>query len=385
MTTTQQDTDPRAASTPVARETTLPVITDPEAVGEWIAIHVFYSSNNHPLLVDGVGPVIEELRADGLLRSWFFIRYWMEGPHLRVRLLPRKAGDTHEVARRMFAALDAFLDDRPALYDIDEAEQADLFKEMFLGEYTEEQWEEMYGRDGSMPLRPNNTYQVMLYEPEIGRYGGDDGIVIAEWHFEKSSDLVLHLVEFTNVHVRSVLFGLAAQLMTVMLGVFQADTAASATFLATYRSFWERAGSGDSTPRQEAYHEAFELMAGGLEEHILPVYRAAAEQRSEELTGFLRDWADHCIELRSRLAEIAAQGKLRFPVGEDGAMQAVDLDTGLIALLSAYLHMTNNRLGVSMIDECYLAYLLEVTLNDGEPAGFDGDVGIMFGGTGADR
>lgn len=370
---------------PVAVEASLPVVLDPGAPGEWIAVHAFYSSNNHPLLVDAVAPVVEDLRRDGLLSGWFFIRYWMEGPHLRIRLKPRRMGDTHAVAGRLFRALDEFLEDRPALYEMDEQETAGLFKEMFLGEYDEKQWDELYGEAGSMPMRPNNSYVVMRYEPEIGRYGGDDAISIAEWHFEASSDLVLHLVETTNVHVRSVLFGLASQLMAVMLGVFQQDAAASALFLSTYRTYWERSGSGDSSPRHEAYARAFETMESGLREHVGTIYAAAARRDAGALNGFLRTWTEHCIELHDRLAELASHGRLQFPLGPDGEMIPVDISTGAQALLSGYVHMTNNRLGVSIIDECYIAYLVEHALTPGGATLRDVDLQYMFGGTGADR
>lgn len=374
-----------ATVTPVAVESQLPTVTDPDAPGEWIAVHVFYSSNNHPLLTDVVGPVVEELREEGLLDGWFFIRYWMEGPHIRVRLRPRRAGDTHAVADRLFAALDTFLAERPALYEMDAAEMGDLFKEMFLGEYSIEQWDALYGEQGHMPMRPNNSYAVMAYEPELARYGGPEGIDVAEWHFEQSSDMALRLVESTNVHVRSVLFGLAAQLMTVMLGVFQRDRTASAEFLTTYRTYWERSGSGDSSDRHAAYKDAYDAMSGELHEQLGHVYEASARHDVEALSGFLGIWAEHCIELRRRLLALADAGRLSFPIGRDTEPRPVDADTALFALLSGYVHMTNNRLGVSMIDECYLSYLIGLVLTDGDTEALEVNLDAMFGGTGADR
>lgn len=370
---------------PVAVEAELPPVVDPDAAGEWIAVHVYYSSNNHPLLVDAVGPVVDGLRRDGLLESWFFIRYWMEGPHLRVRLKPRRMGDQQMVVERLFSALDAFLDDRPALYEMDERETSGLFKEMFLGEYDEQQWNELYGASGSMPMRPNNSYVVMRYEPEVGRYGGTEAISVAEKHFEASSDLVRTLVETTNVHVRSVLFGLAAQLMTVMLGVFQDDIDRSALFLSAYRTYWERSGSGEAAPRHDAYARAFDTMQGDLREHLGTIYQAAAHRHTGELNGFLKEWAEHCIGLHDTLSAVADRGELMFPLGADGGTIPVDIATGTQALLSGYLHMTNNRLGVSIIDECYIAYLIEHALTQGGADSATTDLHFMFGGTGADR
>jgi len=384
MTDTKVADDAGQAVTPVAVEAELPVVTDPEAPGEWFAVHVFYTSNNHPLLVDAIAPVVEAMRDEGLLSRWFFIRYWMEGPHLRVRLKPTRAGDTEVVAKRLFTALDEFLADRPALYEVDEAEMGGLFKQMFLGEYTEEQWDELYGAEG-MRMRPNNSYTVMLYEPEISRYGGKYGIEVAERHFEKSSDMVLRLVESTNVHVRPVLFGLAIQLMTVMLGTFQQNRDESVRFLSTYRSYWERAGDGDVEERHRAYIEAYGKMSSDLHVQLDAAYKHAVNHEVESLSGFVREWAEHCVELREELVGLAEQGRLEFPIAGAAESNPVDLDTALFALLSGYIHMTNNRLGVSIIDECYLSFLLELTLTGGELLDLEANLGTMFGGTGADR
>ncbi len=373
------------STSPVAVEAELSPVVDPQASGEWIAVHVYYSSNNHPLLVDAVAPVVDSLRRDGLLASWFFIRYWMEGPHLRVRLKPRRMGDQQQVVDRLYSALDSFLADRPALYEMDERETSDLFKEMFLGEYDAEQWDELYGESGSMPMRPNNSYVLMRYEPEIGRYGGPSAIDVAERHFEASSDMVRELVETTNVHVRSVHFGLAAQLMTVMLGVFQNDIDESACFLSSYRTYWERSGAGEATPRHEAYARAFDTMQGDLRDHLGAVYQSAARRDPDELNGFLQEWAQHCIDLHDSLSVLAANSELMFPLGADGDMIPVDIATGTQALLSGYLHMTNNRLGVSIIDECYISYLIEHALVDGGARSQEFALQYMFGGTGADR
>ena len=369
---------------PVATETTLPIISDSEAPGEWIAVHVFYSSNNHPLLVDVIGPFIEQLRAEGLLDRWFFIRYWMEGPHLRIRLRARRAGDTHAIAHRLFSLLDEFLEDRPALYEVDDTENAELFKQMFLGEYSEEKWDELYGSEGTMGLRPNNSYVVRRYEPAIDRYGGPKAIDVAEWHFEHSSDTVIRLESTANVHVRPVLFGLASQLMIAMLGVFLGDRDDAATFLATYRQYWERSSSDNPDERHEAYDKAYRTGSEDILAHLGPVFEAAVAQRPESLTGFVRTWTEHCIELRSKLADLDAEGGVEFPIGSDEPTR-VDFRTGLIALLSGYIHMTNNRLGVSIIDECYLSYLLECALNGGSPVSHVDDGSFMFGGTGEDR
>jgi hypothetical protein len=76
-----------------------------------------------------------------------------------------------------------------------------------------------------------------------------------------------------------------------------------------------------------------------------------------------REWLAHARELRGRLAALHARGELVFPPSprrpsSRETASALDLDSTTSVLLSSYIHMTNNRLGVSILDESYLAHLL---------------------------
>jgi len=210
-----------------------------ETDAEWMAFHVFYAANSNPMLVEGIGPVIARLREQGLIARWFFIRYWMEGPHVRLRVLPASGSVAAEVRAQVEAALREFLRRRPALYEADRDISGDMYKRMYLAEYSQEQWDAEYGADGVMPYRDNNAFYDFAYEPEYDRYGGPAGLALSEWHFEKSSDIVLRLIETTNVHVRTVLLGQTAQLDMALCYAFLRDERAIGVFLENYRAFWE--------------------------------------------------------------------------------------------------------------------------------------------------
>ena len=128
---------------------------------DWVALHVFYASDANPILVEAVRPLVAELRRDELIDHWFFIKYWMEGPHLRVRFRPTRPELREEVTSRATAALEAFLVRRPALYDTDIDGLGDIYKKMYIAEYGEQRFAEEYGVDGVMPFRPNNSVALM--------------------------------------------------------------------------------------------------------------------------------------------------------------------------------------------------------------------------------
>jgi hypothetical protein len=330
---------------------------------DWISVHVFYASNANPMLVECVQPLVDRLRAEGLITRYFFIKYWMEGPHVRLRLLPAAGVDPEAVRTEVNAALDAFLRRRPALYEADQDGLADLYRQMFIAEYGEERWNATYGPDGVMPFRPNNSYAYIAYEREFGRYGGPVGVELAEWHFEHSSDLVLRLLATTNVHVRTVLLGLSAQLMMMMCGVFLEDERRIADFLEDYRVFWETSYQERSDEYHESFDNSYRKMRAELQGRIADIMRAV--RGDDKLTGIERQWLTHCRELRNRVEELARNGQLWFRRrGDDAPRQVTDVDAALSILLSSYVHMTNNRLGVSILDEIYLSYLMRSALLD---------------------
>ncbi len=328
----------------------------------WISLHVFYAANANPVLVECVGPLVARLRARGLLRAWFFIRYWLEGPHVRLRLLPADPSAAGELADAAQEAIEAFLRERPALYEEDRDSSVDLYKNMFLAEYSEERWNDLYGADGEMPFRPNNSVARIAYERELDRYGGPAGMELAEWHFQESSELVLTLLETTNVHVRTVLLGQAAQLTAGLCFALLRDQDEVARFLTRYRTMWETSYQEPSDSQHERFDRSYARMRERLVPRIRHVRDSALGVGDTASTPLERSWLSHCAELRERVLKLSDAGALTF---RDGAVP--DPQAALAIVLSSYIHMTNNRLGASILDEIYLSYVLCKALSDLAP------------------
>jgi hypothetical protein len=337
---------------------------------EWLAVHVFYASNPNPMLTDCVAPLVARLREEGLIRRYFFIKYWQEGPHVRLRLLPTTPADRPAVQARVEEALDAFLRVRPSLFDVDHEAVGGFHREMYVFEYGEEAWERDYGAAG-MPVRANNSYVLMKYEPEYDRYGGETGVAVAEWHFEHSSDLVLRLLASTNVHVRTVMLGLSTQLALVLGYTFRPDPGALALFLRYYCEFWKGAGGGDGRDREPDFDRGYEEMGIGLRQRVASIRESVLDSDGppKGLALFASDWAAHCLELRDLIVELSTAGRLDLrPADGNGPREPMtDPDVMLGILLSGYIHMTNNRLGVGVSDEAYLAHLMRRAVIDTEP------------------
>ncbi|MGC4996736.1 thiopeptide-type bacteriocin biosynthesis protein [Streptomyces sp. DT195] len=345
----------------VSVETEQYIETEQDGDG-WISLHVFYAANANPVLVHCVRPLVSRLRDQGMLRSWFFIRYWLEGPHIRLRLLPADASAAGEVACTARETLEAYLRERPALYEEDRNASGDLYKNMFLAEYSEERWDELYGVDGEMPFRENNSVAPVPYERELDRYGGPAGMELAEWHFQESSETVMTLLDTTNVHVRTVLLGQAAQLTAGLCFALLRGEDAVARFLGRYRTMWETSYQEPSDSQHERFDRSYERMKDRLVPRLQHVRDSARGDSSASPTPLERAWLAHCAELRDRVLTLADAGHLTF---RDGAVP--DPEDALAIVLSSYVHMTNNRLGVSILDEIYLSYVICKALSDMAP------------------
>ncbi|MFD8999572.1 lantibiotic dehydratase C-terminal domain-containing protein [Streptomyces sp. NPDC059582] len=366
-------TTPTASSvTPGTRAAEVPGAHADDAQGDWLAVHVFYAASPRPLLLQCVKPLVDALTEEGLLAGYFFINYWLEGPHLRLRLRPRRAADAPVVRERTHAALAAFLRERPALYEVKAGFLAELYETLFTLEYTEDQRAEFLGPDGRMRLRPNNSFEDRPYEPEYGKYGGPSGVALAEWHFQRSSDLVVEAARSMNLHLRTVLLGLSAQLMMVMSGTFLKDDEALLAFLDRYHAFWNGAFDGTNYTATQGYDRAYTEMGASLPERFRRIRDAVSQGELERLPAFLRGWAEHCAELRDRAQELTLLGELTFRAWDGSRdIRPTDPAHALPMLLSPYMHMTNNRLSMTIRDEAFLSYVLARALRDEEAPGVE--------------
>lgn len=349
-------------------ETTVPVEPTATGPGDWMAFHIFYAASPRPLLLQCVRPLTDALTGEGLLAGYFFINYWLEGPHVRLRLKPSSPAAAEQVRERAEAAIGEFLRRRPALYEVKGGFLAELYNTLFELEYPEEQRERLLGPDGRMRLRENNSFSLEPYEPEYGKYGGPAGVALAEWHFQRSSDLVVEAARTMNLHLRTVVLGLSAQLMMTMSACFLREEPALLDFLDRYHAFWNSAFEGTNFTAQDGYDRAYGTMDASLPRRFRVIREAVAEDALERLPSMLRDWAVHCLELRERVLGLTLGGELVFR-SWDGSrdLPVTDPAQALPMLLSPCLHMTNNRLSVTVRDEAYLSYVLARALREPQP------------------
>jgi hypothetical protein len=330
----------------------------------WLSMYVFYHNNNNPLLVNCVRPLVDELREQGLLQRFFFIKYWMEGPHVRLRFLPASGLSREELKPLIEERVSAYLRRQPSLLMADEKGLQPLYKGLFEAEYGAERWAVVYP-SGIMPLRPNNSFHYVEYEPEYARYGGVAGVDLSEWHFEHSSELTIWLIRETNVHIRTVMLGIAAQLMLHFCYGLLQDDQAVARFLDGYMQYWNTFSHSSLEAKLAQFEKRSIWTREGLLQKVARIRHAALHDDRSQLITFERNWHAHIQELRRRIFALATAEKLRFaPPAKAEQSPVTDPLLACRMLLHGYVHMTNNRLGCTIPDEVYLSYVLKRCLTE---------------------
>jgi thiopeptide-type bacteriocin biosynthesis protein len=320
----------------------------------WLAAHLFfdgdlgiYTGDSDELALEVMEPFVRRCQREGWIDGWFFIRYSEYGPHLRLRL----HGKAEVMDGVVWPALQAHL---RARYPDVVFERPDV--------PAMPAWpppapaEEKPPREG--PVRITHA-ALIEYEPETDRYGGPEAIRVAERFFEVSSEAACSLLAKTSRTERSSRLGKGLLTMVELMHVFSlGDRAAAARWGNQYNQGYLRGVARDEEARGAwlgAFDSGYGSQADTLGEYVEEVWSRMDE--GEPLSDALDLYRDGLLEVRGHFRDLFDAGKLVAPVEPYTAFeQAVG------GICSSYLHMMNNRLGITIQEESYLAYLIMRTL-----------------------
>jgi thiopeptide-type bacteriocin biosynthesis protein len=254
---------------------------------EWLYVKLYTgTSTADGLLRDVVGPAVREALASGAADSWFFLRYGDPEWHLRVRLHGDPAALHGQVLPSLQESLAGFLAD------------GRLWK-----------------------------VQLDTYDREVERYGGPEGIDLAERLFRADSDAVLEIVEMiegdegADIRWRLALLG-----CDLLLSDLSLTPEAKQTAIEHLRTSFMREFSGGKPLRvqldQKLRAERRSLTAlleggGGADDILAPAFDVLA-RRSQAIAPIAE-------EMRQR----EAAGRLTVPVAE---------------MSTSFVHMFVNRI-----------------------------------------
>jgi hypothetical protein len=285
----------------------------------WLAFHLHYHERQDQLLEELLRPLVASLVKRGEIDSFFFVRYLLGGPHIRLRV--RLCGDRQTVAAEVQGAAERFFAAFPSRATLPEDKILAVNREILKGDPTE--------RDEA--VYPDNFVRPAPFYPELERYGGPELLPESLAFFALSSCRVLQ---------------------------------------------WLHDRAGDSGSRLSFAFHLLALQAIGsardgqellsLVCYPVPSWDAAPAllvERGDE--AFERQKESHVQALRRRIEAIVDGslfgGELLAERTLEGGLREVGTRRGI---LSSHLHMTANRIGLKNAEEIYLARLLWRTFSE---------------------
>lgn len=259
----------------------------------------------------------------GKATSWYFLRYWVDGPHLRIRVR-----DADEVVVDALAA-----ELRDAVRRLPGA-AVQLSPEAYYPSFGEAAAGSGWVEHGSVVLAP--------YEPEVARYGGPEAIGFAEEFFVESA-LVARAV-MDGASSPAARFSIALDLLFVAAEAVGWDPRTAVIQYRRYFFGWDF--SAEVTP----------VASAPLLDRARTILATAPETWRNRRDIALIAADDSSPSLYSRWAE--SIGRYRRCVAEAVGSEQVDVDR----IVWSQLHMFHNRLGISVSDERVLVWLASLCL-----------------------
>lgn len=292
----------------------------------WLSAYIFFRYQ-HEILTECVEPIVKKVFREKYAMQFFYIRYWEGGPHIRLRF----RGNQKILFERV----------KPLIVSMTQE-----FFEKFDG----------HERDSSN----GNRIEFVEYEPEVQRYGGVEGIKVAEAQFQNSSKAVLSLLSNTRHwdYSDGLRFGIQMHL-GFFHSVGYSRREAINVFKQNYLNWIPSAYQLVPGHQQIEPNHLSALITGKLEESFLKNATNLSEfcneywRELDQLKKVDQEWLSQWIGDSKKISIDI----LRIQQLSTG-MPAKEAKDNYSTFIDGLIHMTNNRLGILNYDEGYLAYLI---------------------------
>ncbi|MGY0038394.1 thiopeptide-type bacteriocin biosynthesis protein [Pedobacter sp. NJ-S-72] len=282
----------------------------------WFAIYLFYPGDLDLMLSQLVAPFIKEFFPHEQQDIYyFFIRYWENGSHIRLRI---NADSTVQevLAEELKKMAHAFFIQYPGLSQSSSFNKETLFADHYI--------------------------QFAVYEPETERYGNQQSLLWAETHFFKSSVFILNWINTKKPGASVLIQAQALRMHLILLFAISCDIPRLIAICNFFIEGWlpRLYNREEDTVIQERYWlNEFEISFNRTKEFILPASRVFWDK------------------LATGTADRDIQDLLNVNIQILQNYQSVGFEeTKLTGIITSMMHMNNNRLGISNYEEAYGMY-----------------------------
>ncbi len=298
-----------------------------EIQNSWIAGHLYYHQSLDQVVRSFVHPLVASLVREDEIGAFFFVRYALGGPHIRLRLRIRP-GSRKRIQEAMQQCAQRFLQLTPSTRSVDKETIRRTNESLLRGEPNE--------TDDS--VYPDNWFRFAPFRPEVERYGGPVLFRASLDFFTLSSAAALQFLAKCAEVSRSVQLAHALQLLFRQALGFSVDELELIDLIRYGVDSW-----GGALPR---------------------VVEKGDAVACSKMTTFLQLLGDSLAEARALRVEgsCGMEGDL-LALGAGRLSNAIrDSDRSTRARIGgSQLHMTATRLGLCNAEEVYISRLLSVT------------------------
>ncbi len=212
----------------------------------WRAIHVYYFDNQDIILKKDIKAVLKK----NDIYEFFFIRYWENGPHIRLRL---NDVDDSKFLTVMSEVSDC-VEKHKSYVEIDENVYEEVAAELGKREGIKSRY---------YHLEKNNTIKECKYEPELEKYSGKEGVALAEKEFIYSSKIALDILQLNlKQSLKYIFAGLyAIDVSCAFLKTFEKNK----EFFRQYTEYWIGFGENTSKSAIDKYRKKIEELELNME------------------------------------------------------------------------------------------------------------------------
>lgn len=308
---------------------------------EWLSTYLYYGEPLDIFIVNAVAPFVQSVLQQGLSTQYFFIRYWENGPHIRLRF---KAQGNNLIEELKLRVID------------------------FFAIYFEKYPSSRLGYISGINIAANNSYVFEEYTPETSRYGGKLALEVSEHQFQYSSQACLTLLsENKNQWDVETAIGLAIQLhISLVHSMCYTKSEAKIFFellsisLEPYLTY-----SFKKEYNEENLHKLFSIHFEAVKDSIIPFINEFWNLLDQ---GFIfnelwmNNWLTGMKSVYNGLDRLFVTGKIECPPIEYLKNAYGNAKPEMSYILSSYIHMTNNRLGIRNDQEPYIAFIIANSL-----------------------
>jgi thiopeptide-type bacteriocin biosynthesis protein len=311
------------------------------AESSWISAHAFYRDDLDRLVVDAVVPLVEKLTTDGVIGSWFFLRYWEGGTHIRLRVLPAEEEKRSGAVGLISESFSEYFRQRPAASSMTEAAYAEFARKAMRRD-----------PEYSTTLFPNNSVSFIPYRREYHAYGTGPAMAAVERHFAESSRIAIRALTSGALPDRRIIAG--AAMIALAWCCAESDPDKQLALMATRRGSTKideisdrpepPASNGRAANNVDVADDEWRNLVRRMRSLTATVARTRAN-------GTLIDWARSMAVLRTSLNDDAANSARAVP--GHAADSAVDTAASqgrerTFAVLDDCAHLVCNRLGITI-------------------------------------